>query len=85
MILPELQLTQRCINGASPRMERITKQYRYTPLNKREVVTDAYCTLLAVPAESLKVRSFGMIQIMAHQRNRGIHSGQGFLGSFDAP
>ena len=24
-------------------------------------------------------------RIMAHQRNRGIHSGQGFLGSFDAP
>ena len=24
-------------------------------------------------------------QIAAHQRNRGIHSGQGFRGSFDAP
>ena len=24
-------------------------------------------------------------RIMVHQRNRGIYSGQGFVGSFDAP
>ena len=67
----ELNRSINCLNGHELHTPGKLKKHRALSRTENAEVKGIF-----------RVRS---TQIMVHQRNRRIHSGQGFVGSFDAP